>query len=191
MTTSDQTPLPTDSEKIEVLEDTVLKIKDGAGVNEEIKDEIVTMKESQRDIQGKLSNLESEVAELRGEMTGTREAVDSIQDSQQRMFQLIKEQAGRLRDGDKFFEDIKKYMSVKDTQNGYRDKEVKELKKTINKKTSKEDFESEKKTTRDWLKQISKNQDKQDEKVFRLMLSLVAGILAIAGSLLLAYLNII
>lgn len=191
MTTSDQTPLPTDSEKIEVLEDTVLKIKDGAGVNEEIKDEIVTMKESQRDIQGKLSNLESEVAELRGEMTGTREAVDSIQDSQQRMFQLIKEQAGRLRDGDKFFEDIKKYMSVKDTQNGYRDKEVKELKKTINKKTSKEDFESEKKTTRDWLKQISKNQDKQDEKIFRLMLSLVAGILAIAGSLLLAYLNII
>lgn len=191
MTTSDQNPLPTDSEKIEVLEDTVLKIKDGAGVNEEIKDEIVTMKESQRDIQGKLSNLESEVAELRGEMTGTREAVDSIQDSQQRMFQLIKEQAGRLRDGDKFFEDIKKYMSVKDTQNGYRDKEVKELKKTINKKTSKEDFESEKKTTRDWLKQISKNQDKQDEKVFRLMLSLVAGILAIAGSLLLAYLNII
>ncbi len=191
MIASNQNPLPTDSERIEVLEDTVSKIKDGAGVDEEIKDEIVTMKENQRDIQGKLSNLESEVAELRGEMAGTREAVDSIQDSQQRMFQLIKEQAERLKDGDKFFEAVKKYMSIKDTQNGYRDKEVKELKETVDKKTSKEDFESEKKTTHEWVKQISKNQDKQDEKVFRLMLALVVGILAIAGSLLLAYLNII
>jgi hypothetical protein len=47
-------------------------------------------------------------------------------------------------------------MSIKDTQNGYRDKEVKELKETVDKKTSKEDFESEKKTTHEWVKQFQK-----------------------------------
>lgn len=182
-----ETPRPSETEKINKLEGDIEQIKEilnedhflclQDGTSEELKSEIKIMKENQ--------NL------ICGELSGLREAVDSIQDSQERMFRLIERQNERLDSGDKFFGEIKKYMVKKDTENGFRDKEVKVLKEDVGKKATKEEVKEDQKTTHDWVKQIAKNQDKQDEKTFRLMLALVVGLLALAGSLLLAYLGIL
>ena len=134
--------------------------------------------------------IKTDVGELRGEVQGLSKAVEVLNGTVGRIFKLQTDQGVRLHDGDKFFREIRDFMTKKTYTNGHTETglqkveaDLKEVKSEISEIKEgiiylKADREAEKKAQAKEEKKEEKKEDRSLDRKDKIIIGLLVGVVA-------------